>query len=150
MLNKAIYQGRITRDPELKRTQSGTLVTSFTLAVERVIPNPATNERETDFIDCVAWKNRAEFVSKYFTKGRMMIVEGKTQTRTYTDQSGNKRKVTELVADAVYFGDSKPQEQAPVTNFAAPQVNNFAIMPQADDNFNSWDNSGIDDSDLPF
>ena len=109
MLNKIILMGRLTRDPELRRTQSGTAVASFTLAVDRDY-KPQDGERETDFIDIVAWRGTAEFVSKYFTKGRMAVVEGRLQVRDWTDKDGNKRRSTEVVADNVYFGDSKRSE----------------------------------------
>lgn len=107
MLNKIFIMGRLTRDPELRRTQTGTAVASFTLAVDRDVKDKNTGERQTDFIDCVAWRNTADYVSKYFTKGRMAIVEGRLQVREYTDKEGNKRRATEVVADQVYFGDSK-------------------------------------------
>ena len=106
MLNKIILMGRLTRDPELRRTQSGTAVTSFSLAVDRDFKSQS-GEKETDFIDIVAWRNTAEFVSKYFTKGRMAVVEGRLQIRSYTDKDGNNRRAAEVVADNVYFGDSK-------------------------------------------
>lgn len=107
MLNHIVLMGRLTRDPELRRTQSGLAVASFTLAVDRDFANQQTGERETDFIDVVAWRSTAEFVSKYFTKGRMAVVSGRLQLRSYTDRDGNKRKASEVVADNVYFGDSK-------------------------------------------
>ena len=106
MLNKIILMGRLTRDPELRRTQSGTAVTSFTLAVDRDFKSQ-DGEKATDFIDVVAWRNTAEFVSKYFAKGRMAIVEGRLQIRDWTDKDGGKRKTAEIVADNVCFGDSK-------------------------------------------
>ena len=109
MLNKIILMGRLTRDPELRRTQSGTAVASFTLAVDRDY-KPQDGERETDFIDIVAWRGTGEFVSKYFSKGRMAVVEGRLQVRDWTDKDGNKRRSTEVVADNVYFGDSKRSE----------------------------------------
>ena len=109
MLNKIILMGRLTRDPELRRTQSGTAVASFTLAVDRDY-KPQDGERETDFIDIVAWRGTGEFVSKYFSKGRMAVVEGRLQVRDWTDKDGNKRRSTEVVADNVYFGDSKRPE----------------------------------------
>ena len=109
MLNKIILMGRLTRDPELRRTQSGTAVASFTLAVDRDY-KPQDGERETDFIDIVAWRGTGEFVSKYFTKGRMAVVDGRLQVRDWTDKDGNKRRSTEVVADNVYFGDSKRSE----------------------------------------
>ena len=106
MLNKIILMGRLTRDPELRRTGSGTAVTSFSLAVDRDFKSQS-GEKETDFIDVGAWRNTAEFVSKYFTKGRMIVVSGRLQVRTWTDKDGNKRRTAEVVADNVYFGDSK-------------------------------------------
>ena len=109
MLNKIVLMGRLTRDPDLRRTQSGTAVASFTLAVDRDY-KPQDGERETDFIDIVAWRGTGEFVSKYFTKGRMAVVEGRLQVRDWTDKDGNKRRSTEVVADNVYFGDSKRSE----------------------------------------
>lgn len=107
MLNKIILMGRLTRDPELRRTQSGTAVASFSLAVDRDFKDKQTGEKATDFIDIVAWRSTGEFVSKYFTKGRMAVVEGRLQIRDWTDQNGNKRRTAEVVADNVYFGDSK-------------------------------------------
>ena len=106
MLNKIFLIGRLTRDPELRRTQSGTPVASFALAVDRDF-KAQNGEKETDFIDVVAWRNKAEFVSKYFTKGRMAVVEGRLQIRDWTDKDGNKRKAAEVIADNVYFGDAK-------------------------------------------
>ena len=106
MLNKIILMGRLTRDPELRRTPSGTPVTSFSLAVDRDFKSQS-GEKETDFIDIVAWRSTAEFVSKYFTKGRMAVVEGRLQIRDWTDKDGGKRRSAEVVADNVYFGDSK-------------------------------------------
>ena len=109
MLNKIIIMGRLTRDPELRRTGSGTSVTSFSLACDRDFKSQS-GDKETDFIDVVAWKNTAEFVSKYFTKGRMAVVEGRLQIRDWTDKAGNKRTTAEVVADNVYFADSKRSE----------------------------------------
>ena len=109
MLNKIIIMGRLTRDPELRRTGSGTAVTSFSLACDRDFKSQS-GEKETDFIEVVAWKNTAEFVSKYFSKGRMAVVDGRLQIRDWTDKSGNKRTTAEVVADNVYFADSKRSE----------------------------------------
>lgn len=106
MLNRIIVMGRMTRDPELRRTNSGTAVASFTVAVDRDFKS-LSGEKETDFIDVVVWRNTAEFVSKYFSKGRMAVVEGRLQIRDWTDKDGNKRRSAEIVADSVYFGDSK-------------------------------------------
>ena len=107
MLNKVFIMGRLARDPELRRTQTGTPVTSFTLAVDRDFKDKSTGERATDWIDVVAWRQTGEFVSRYFTKGRMAVVEGRLQIREWTDKEGNKRRSAEVVADNVYFGDSK-------------------------------------------
>ena len=106
MLNNIFLTGRLTRDPARRRTQSGTAVTSFSLAVDRDFKSQS-GEKETDFIDIVAWRSTAEFVSKYFTKGRMAVVEGRLQIRDWTDKDGGKRRSAEVVADNVYFGDSK-------------------------------------------
>ena len=106
MLNHIVLMGRLTRDPELRRTGSGVAVASFTLAVDRDYAAQGA-EKETDFVDIVAWRNTAEFVSKYFTKGRMAVVSGRLQIRNWQDKEGNKRRSAEVVADNVYFGDSK-------------------------------------------
>ena len=110
MLNHITIMGRLTRDPELRRTNSGTPVASFTVAVDRDFSGKDGGEKETDFIDCVVWRNTAEFVSKYFTKGRMMVVSGRLQLRDWTDKDGNKRRSAEVVADNCYFGDSKKED----------------------------------------
>lgn len=107
MLNKIFLQGRLVADPELRHTQNGVAVASFRLAVDRDFKDRETGERKADFINVVAWRQTAEFVSRFFTKGRMAIVEGKLQTREYTDRDGNRRYATEVVADNVYFGDSR-------------------------------------------
>ena len=109
MLNKVVIMGRFTKDPELRRTGSGTAVTSFSLACDRDFKSQS-GDKETDFIEVVAWKNAAEFVSKYFSKGRMAVVEGRLQIRDWTDKAGNKRTTAEVVADNVYFADSKRSE----------------------------------------
>ena len=106
MLNKIILMGRLVRDPELRHTGNGTAVASFSLAVDRDFKSQS-GERETDFIDIVAWRSTAEFVSKYFSKGRMAVVSGRLQIRPWEDKDGNKRRSAEVVADNVYFGDSK-------------------------------------------
>ena len=107
MLNHITIMGRLTRDPELRRTGSGVAVASFSVAVDRDFGRNENGEKETDFIDCVAWRNTAEYISKYFTKGRMIVVSGRLQIRSWTDKDGNKRRTAEVVADNVYFGDSK-------------------------------------------
>ena len=110
MLNKVNLLGRLVADPELRRTQSGIPVCSFRIAVDRDFLNSGT--RETDFIDIVAWRSTAEFVSRYFIKGRMAVVDGRLQTRTWTDREGGKRENVEVVAESVYFGDSKPAAES--------------------------------------
>ena len=111
MLNHITIMGRLTRDPELRRTGSGIAVASFTVAVDRDFGGRDGGEKETDFIDCVAWRQTGEFVSKYFTKGRMIVVSGRLQIRSWTDKDGNKRRTAEVVADNCYFGDSKRDDQ---------------------------------------
>lgn len=112
MLNHITIMGRLTRDPELRRTGSGIAVASFTVAVDRDFGGRDGGEKETDFIDCVAWRQTGEFVSKYFTKGRMIVVSGRLQIRSWTDKDGNKRRSAEVVADNCYFGDSKRENDS--------------------------------------
>ena len=152
MLNKIFIMGRLTRDPELRRTQNGTAVTSFTLAVDRDFKN-ADGTKDTDFIDVVAWRNTAEIVSKYFSKGRMAVVEGRLQLRDWTDKDGNKRRSAEVVADNLYFGDSRRDNggeggsytggnsgySAPAGGYAAP-VGGASGFAEIDE----------EDGDLPF
>ena len=107
MLNHIVIMGRLTRDPELRRTGTGIAVASFSVAVDRDFGKNENGEKETDFIDCVAWRQTGEFVSKYFTKGSMIVVSGRLQIRGWTDKDGNKRRTAEVVADNVYFGESK-------------------------------------------
>ena len=119
MLNKIIIMGRLTRDPEMRHTQTGTAVASLTLACARDF-KPQNGEKETDFIDVVVWGKTAEFAANNFTKGRMAIVEGRLQVRNWQDKDGNKRKTTEVVADRMYFGDSKQEgkkQPAPADDF---------------------------------
>ena len=124
MLNRIIIMGRLTANPELRRTGTGVAVTSFTLAVDRDFSGKDGGEKETDFIDCVAWRNTGEFVAKHFTKGRMAIASGRLQIRAWTDKDGNKRRTAEVIADNVYFGDSK---NASADNTAAA-AQNFATL----------------------
>ena len=118
MLNHITIMGRLTRDPELRRTGSGVAVASFTVAVDRDRAAEG-QERETDFIDCVAWRQTGEFVSKYFTKGRMIVVSGRLQIRSWTDKDGNKRRTAEVVADNCYFGDSKKESDTGGSSYGA-------------------------------
>ena len=155
MLNKIFIMGRLTRDPELRRTQSGTAVTSFTLAVDRDFKSQS-GEKETDFIDVVAWRATAEFVAKYFSKGRMAVVEGRLQIREWKDKDGNNRRSAEVVADNIYFGDSKrdgaggydsaPAYGAPTGGYGAPMGGYAAPMGGA----SAFAEIDEEDGDLPF
>ena len=144
MLNKIILAGRLTRDPELRRTGSGTAVTSFNLAVDRDFKDQ-NGDKETDFIDVVAWRNTAEFVSKYFSKGRMAIVEGRLQIRDWTDKEGNKRRTAEVIAENVYFGDSKHEAQQNVPQHT--QTDNMASLAGRMNGFAPVEE---EDGELPF
>lgn len=146
MLNHVVIMGRLTRDPELRRTGSGVAVTSFTVAVDRDFGNKDSGEKETDFIDCVAWRQTGEFVSKYFTKGRMAVVPGRLQIRSWTDKDGNKRRTAEVIADNVYFGDSKKEESAPSDQYTG-FINNPDPQPAPANDFAVLDD---DDAHLPF
>ena len=136
MLNHITIMGRLTRDPELRRTGSGVAVASFTVAVDRVFAEKSSGDRETDFIDCVAWRQTGEFVSKHFAKGSMIVVSGRLQIRSWNDKDGNKRRTAEVVADNCYFGETKKTDSAPSGGFQAP-AQDFARL---DD----------DDAQLPF
>ena len=131
MLNRIIIMGRLTADPELRRTGTGIAVTSFTLAVDRDYAGKDGGEKETDFIDCVAWRNTGEFVAKHFSKGRMAIASGRLQIRNYTDKDGNKRRNAEVIADSVYFGESKnsspSQSPAPAQVFTAIEMPDYEL-----------------------
>lgn len=139
MLNKAILMGRLTADPELRHTQNNIPVTSFTLAVDRTFGQ----DKQTDFLDIVAWRNTAEFVSKWFRKGMLMAVSGRIQTRTWEDKQGNKRKSVEVVADEAFFAESK-KDSAPRSGNDAPVP--FDLPPTGGD----FAELGSDDSELPF
>ena len=128
-LNKIFIMGRLTKDPELRRTPGGTAVTSFALAVDRDFKGQ-NGEKETDFIEVVAWRNTAEFVAKYFGKGRAAVVEGRLQIRDWKDKDGNNRRSAEVVADNVYFADSKKDDVNNVVNFPAQ---NFDEIDEYDD-----------------
>ena len=128
MLNKIFLMGRLTRDPELRRTGNGTAVASFTLSVDRDYKSQS-GEKETDFIDVVAWRSSAEFVSRYFAKGRMAVVEGRLQIRDWTDKDGGKRRSAQVVADNVYFGDSKRT----VSDSDTPAAGEIAEIPEGEE-----------------
>ncbi len=160
MLNRIIIMGRLARDPELRHTQTGTAVASFRVAVDRDFKDKTTGEKVTDWIDVVAWRNTAEFVSRYLTKGRLVVVEGRLQMREWNDKEGNKRTTAEVVADNVYFADSKRDAEggsysAPSGGYGAP--NSYAppaapadsgyAAPAGGDQFAELTE---DDGDLPF
>lgn len=151
MLNHITIMGRLTRDPELRYTQSGTPVASFTLAVDRDFASKDSGERQTDFIDIVAWRQTGEFVSKYFTKGSMAVVSGRLQIRDWQDKDGNKRRSAEIVADNVYFGDSKRSRDGADTvshDSAAPRPSGRSYENDFKGSaFSELDNG---DGDLPF
>lgn len=138
MLNKAILMGRFTADPEMRKTQSGTSVTPFTLAVNRSYQKDG--QQETDFINCVAWRNTAEFICKYFQKGQQAVVEGSIQNRPYADKDGNKRTAFEVLVNNIYFADSK-KETAPQSN-----TSTFTLP----ENFEPGASIDVDVDDLPF
>ena len=132
MLNHIVIMGRLARDPELRRTQTGTPVASFRLAVERDFKDKASGERITDWIAVTAWSYTAEFVSKYFTKGRMAVVSGRLQMRDWTDKNGIKRTSSEIVADSVYWGDSRRDGDGQSTAAQAPAYQAPVYQPQQD------------------
>ena len=150
MLNCVALMGRLVANPELKQTQSGIAVTSFRIACDRSYCK-AGQERQTDWIDCVAWRSNAEFIARYFSKGQLIAVQGELQTRNYTDRDGNKRKVTEVVVSQAHFAESKkesnnntyrskpkeqPQNTQPAPDISADDTGDFEEIP--------------DDGDLPF
>ena len=147
MLNHIVVMGRLTRDPELRRTGSGVAVASFTVAVDRDFSSKDGDEKETDFIDCVAWRQTGEFVSKYFTKGRMAVVSGRLQIRSWTDKEGNKRRTAEIVADNVYFGDSKKEGSDTSSSYTGFVPNNMVPGNTPTQDFAVLDD---DDAQLPF
>ena len=163
MLNKIFLMGRLVADPELKQTTTGLPVVTFRIAVDRDRKNKETGEREADFVTVVAWRSTAEFVSKYFSKGRMAVVEGRLQIRPYTDRDGNKRSATEVVADNIYFGDSRRDGDGGGSSFPsgggysggyparsaapAPQQPAYEAPTGGGDQFAELDS---DDGELPF
>ena len=128
MLNRIILMGRLVRDPELRHTGNGTAVAALTLAVDRDYKSQS-GEKETDFIDIVAWRSTAEFVSRYFTKGRMAVVEGRLQIRDWTDKDGGKRRSAQVVVDNVYFGDSRRA----VSDSDTPPAGEFTEIPEGEE-----------------
>lgn len=145
MLNKIFVMGRMVRDPELRRTNTGTAVVSFTLACDRDFKDKQTGERETDFIDCVAWRQTGEFISQHFSKGRAAVVEGRLQNRKWTDKDGNKRVSAEVVVDQVYFADSKNESRPQTTDYG--QRATYGEQKQMMDTFKELEG---EDGGLPF
>ena len=166
MLNHITIMGRLTRDPELRRTGSGIAVASFCVAVDRDFADKQSGEKETDFIDCTAWRQTGEFVSKYFKKGKMIVVSGRLQIRSWTDKDGNKRRSAEVVADNCYFAESKRDSEGGQSGgytggFNPPQQNFGGMFPETEDMLKQYGvgvNAGndfamLDDEDgavLPF
>ena len=154
-MNHVVLMGRLARDPELRHTQSGLPVASFTVAVNRRFSNKDTNERQADFIDCVAWRGTAEFISKYFAKGAMIAVQGHLQVREWQDKDNNRRWSTEVIVEQAYFTGSKQDSgtsgggrQAPFDDRDAPPIDaGYSAAPAAGSDFAELDD---DDGDLPF
>lgn len=143
MLNKVFLMGRLGRDPETRYTNSGTKVATFSLAVDRDFKDKATGERITDWVDVVAWRQTAEFASKWFRKGQMAVVEGRLQVRGYTDLEGNKRRAVEVVADSIYFCGGKDQIARP----SEGNADEGSLPPDQSGEFTELDE---DDGKLPF
>ena len=147
MLNHITIMGRLTRDPELRRTGSGLAVANFTVAVDRDFPNKETGEKETDFINCVAWRHNGEFVSKYFTKGSMIVVSGRLQMRKWVDDNGNNRTTAEIVTDNVYFGESKRDKDV---NSSTYNYGSYVTPNPTDSSFLKFYDDDDDGAVLPF
>ena len=152
MLNHITIMGRLTRDPELRYTQSQTPVASFTLAVDRDFGNRDGGEKQTDFIDCVAWRSTAEFVSKYFQKGSMAVVSGRLQIRDWTDREGGKRRSAEVVVDNIYFGESRRRDSSEGSSYDSRSSYSSYEAPRSARPAPSSPFSDLDDGDgeLPF
>lgn len=153
MLNKIFLMGRLVKAPELRHTPSGVPVASFSLAVDRDFKDKQTGEKSTDFIDIVAWRNTAEFVSRFFTKGRMAVVVGSLQLRDWTDRDGGKRRAAEVVADNVYFGDSRRDAQSgghPDDSYMPPPANYTTGGLAPAGQLNMSGDVDVDDGELPF
>lgn len=145
MLNHIVIMGRLTRDPDIRYTSSGLTVANFSVAVDRDYPNKSTGERETDFINCVAWRQTGDFVANYFTKGSMIVVSGRLQMRKWVDDYGNNRTTAEVVADNVYFGESKrDKDNRERTSYPGGPIYS---EPPGSDWMNEYNDS---DGELPF
>ena len=147
MLNHITIMGRLVRDPELRRTGSGVAVASFRIAVDRDFVSKEGGERKADFIDCVAWRQTGEFISKYFAKGRMIVVDGRLEMRDWTDKDGNKRTSAEVVVANAYFGDSKREGESGGYSAPAPSYGSYAAPAPAASDFAMLED---DDAQLPF
>lgn len=141
MLNHIVLMGRLTKDPELRSTQQGTSVASFTIAVERDFTSKENREKQTDFIDIVAWRSTAEFVSRYFTKGQLIAVSGRLQIRDWTDRDGGKRRNAEVIADNVYFAEGRRNREGS-SDYDKSNYN----VPPIEQGFTALE----DDGELPF
>ena len=150
MLNHITLMGRLTRDPELRYTQSGTAVASFSLAVDRDFASKEGGERQTDFIDIVAWRQTGEFVSKYFTKGSMAVVSGRLQIREWQDKEGNKRRTAEVVADNVYFGEGKHRDSSDAVSHSGTAPRSSGSSHEGDFKGSAFSELDNGDGDLPF
>ena len=165
MLNRIILMGRLTADPELRQTPNGISVATFSIAVDRNFQSKGA-ERQTDFINCVAWRQTGEFISRYFQKGRMIAVEGSLQTRRYEDKTGAKRTAYEVVVDQAYFADSARQNNNQSDSYGAPSYGSYNTAPQQPaaprfeepargqslsvGSFSGFEELDTDDGDLPF
>ena len=156
MLNHIVLMGRLTRDPELRYTGSNVPVASFSVAVDRDFGRGENGEKQTDFINCVAWRQTGEFVSKYFTKGSMIVVSGRLQIRDYTDRDGNRRTAAEVVADNVYFGESRRRDDGngenSRSNYSAPRTapSQESFERASSAARNTFEDLSDDDGELPF
>lgn len=165
MLNRIILMGRLVADPDLRQTPNGISVATFSLAVDRNYQSKNSNERQTDFINCVAWRQTGEFISRYFSKGRMIAVEGSLQTRRYEDKTGAKRTAYEVIVDQAYFADSKSSSSQGGSTFSEPSFGGNSMPSQQSaprfeepqrgqslsvGNFGGFEELDTDDGDLPF
>lgn len=157
MLNRVILMGRLVADPELRQTTSGIAVASFRIAVDRNYQSKGSTEKQVDFISCVAWRQTAEFISRYFTKGRMIALEGSLQSRSYEDKTGAKRTAYEVIVDQAYFADSKPAGGGAADRGGVPfptEPPQFDEPPKGNSlsvgDFGSFEEADTDDGDLPF
>ena len=150
MLNQIVIMGRLTRDPELRYTQNNTPVASFTIACDRDFSGRNGEEKQTDFIDCVAWRSTAEFISKYFLKGSMAVINGRLQIRDWVDKEGNKRRNAEVIVDNIYFGDSKRRDSDSQVSGSVYGDSGMSSQVAPSDTLPAFGEFSEDDGDLPF